>query len=350
MFGEAQRVKVPAVVTKNEKKNEKENNTHITKLDLKQEDKHHHHHVDKSLDQEEVKKDQQNDQAASDKVDKNQNEEQSDTHKELQNNLDITSSDNEQLEIENELVVEEKSIHSSEEDTENENSNETIEEENIIESQPLNENTSDENNDEHEVSEIIVDEEKKQNILENIEEDNSHSIVENNDVEDTFTEKDLNNEQNSNSIPPCAQENEIDNIIKKTNNIKDTLKSNDKIKEILADNDDNDEKISSPPLWKNISGRIYLFFLFLLRSMFQIHQSALNVLKKNHVAFTVTYIYAFPFIVSFLTDDSTSAPSIIWYSFLVWFFVNRGQPQSCSSPTSLNIRLLLPLLFVFEGG
>lgn len=97
------------------------------------------------------------------------------------------------------------------------------------------------------------------------------------------------------------------------------------------------------------------------------HRAAWQVLGRRHVAFTIAYIYAFPFLVTALTDETTSAASIIWYSFLVWFFVHKGTllppaaPSSSASSSSssvsdggeggptLNVRLLLPLLFVFEA-
>mmetsp|Transcript_125096 Transcript_125096/g.186872 ORF Transcript_125096/g.186872 Transcript_125096/m.186872 type:complete len:388 (-) Transcript_125096:49-1212(-) len=107
------------------------------------------------------------------------------------------------------------------------------------------------------------------------------------------------------------------------------------------------KKISEP--CKKMCERGCALFLTMVNLMFQLHHSALSMLSKNSVAFTVFYIYAFPFIVSSLTDDASSAASIIWYAFLVWFFVNRGQSPSDGNVPSLNIRLLLPLLFVFEG-
>ena len=117
----------------------------------------------------------------------------------------------------------------------------------------------------------------------------------------------------------------------------------------------NVKKIKSSPnafskTWKSVLTGIYALFTIMVNFLFKLHHSALSMLTKNNVAFTVSYIYAFPFIVSSLTDDTTSAPSIIWYTFLIWFFANHRGQNSSGTPPSLNIRLLLPLLFVFEGG
>lgn len=84
----------------------------------------------------------------------------------------------------------------------------------------------------------------------------------------------------------------------------------------------------------------------------RLHHTALNALVlRYHVAFTILYIYAFPFIVSPLNAATNSAPSIIFYAFLIWFFLNKGMvPVGSGSPPAVNFRLLFPLFFVFEAG
>ena len=87
-----------------------------------------------------------------------------------------------------------------------------------------------------------------------------------------------------------------------------------------------------------------LFFIPLVN----IHHSALNMFCIGSVAFTILYVYSFPYLVATVADASSA--SIIWYLFLIWFFINKRSTSKSSTPPALNFRLLLPLLFVFEGG
>ena len=79
--------------------------------------------------------------------------------------------------------------------------------------------------------------------------------------------------------------------------------------------------------------------LLLVTPILDIHNSAWSALTFHHVAITVAYIYAYPFIVTSISDASLAAP-FIWYIFLAWFFVNKH----------LNFAVFLPLVVIFDGG
>ena len=72
-----------------------------------------------------------------------------------------------------------------------------------------------------------------------------------------------------------------------------------------------------------------------------LHQSAFAAISVGQVWITIFFIYWFPYIIQLMSLTTSLSPSVLWYTFLGWFFMN-GTPMS--------LRLLLPLLFVFEAG
>jgi hypothetical protein len=75
--------------------------------------------------------------------------------------------------------------------------------------------------------------------------------------------------------------------------------------------------------------------------MFGVHQSAFAAVVASQVWVTVLFIYWFPYIIQLMSMTTSLSPSVLWYTFLGWFFM---------SGTPMSLRLLLPLLFVFEAG
>jgi len=81
----------------------------------------------------------------------------------------------------------------------------------------------------------------------------------------------------------------------------------------------------------------------------RLHKHALLALLMSYnVLASVLYIYAFPYIAAPFLPVTEWAPAILWYLFLGWFLFAKSSATPYT-PTSLGLRVLLPILFLIEG-
>lgn len=93
------------------------------------------------------------------------------------------------------------------------------------------------------------------------------------------------------------------------------------------------------------------FFESSISLMVRMHKHAYLALLDYNISLSVAYIYAFPYVVSPLLEVTEWLPAILWYIFLGWFlFSKTASTLSNGASSLLSLRVLLPLLFVLEGG